>query len=159
MPAAPLTGPELLELRDAYLMDRVDEASNPKVYLSHYNAARRAQLWSDTTIQSMALAVENDKGEELAAVWAAKRLEREKFGDDPAEAIAVADAVRKEAKFRLVRARCRRMTMRDPGFSGSIADGRTRVALLESWKDEITEDENFARTRQGGLAAIPLYRR
>lgn len=159
MPIEPLSPAELLELRDAYILDRVDLTSNPKVYLSHYNRATSAQLFSDTALQSMNSAVENDQREELDRVREAKRVERIRHQDSEADAATAAEAMRKEAKFRLIRSRTRRLMLADPGFTGSIADGRTRVALMEEWRAQIVEDENFARGRQGGMAGVRFLRR
>ena len=156
---ADLTVDELLELRDNYLVDRVDEVAVPKVYLSHYNAANRKVFASDTVLQRFNEAVETDQAEELERVHETKRVERIEAGDDAAAALEAADAVRKEAKFRLIRARVRKLMLRDPGFVGSIADAKARALMVDEWRAEISEDEKFSRARQGAFSSVPVFRR
>lgn len=155
--AEALTTGEILVLRTAYLRDQVDEAATPKVYLSSYNKATREQFVSDAVLESMNQSVEADAGEELDRVRETKRLERVRHGDTDEAAATKADAIRLEAKFRLVRARVRRLMLASD--LASIADARGRAAIMAEWRAEIGEDERFTKQREGAFASVPLFRR
>jgi hypothetical protein len=154
----PLTTPDREELRSSYIQDKVDEAATPKVYLSSYNKGYRAQFVSDDTLDAIADEIDGDKAEELDRVEATKYRERLRAADDDATAAAAGTAARKGARLRLIRARVRRMMLRDSAFVASL-NPATASSIMAEWRREITEDENFARVRQGGFASIQLLRR
>lgn len=152
-----LSADELTDLRDNYIQDRVDETATPKVYLSRYNLATRREFVTDEVLQAMNADVEADQDEELDRLQDVKRMERLRFGDSDADAETAGITARTAAKFRLIRARVRRLMIADTLFMQTLGD--QAGTMKSTWKDQVTEDENYARVRQGGFASIRMQRR
>jgi hypothetical protein len=114
----------------------VDEAANPKVYLSVYTVTR-SQFVADATIQALNAEIQQDQAEELARVYNAKQIERQAAGDDLTTAQAAGAAVQLQAIYRLLRARVRRLMLRDTVMVQSLGVNGPAVMKsggTKSWK-------------------------
>ena len=145
-------------IRRRYIRDLA--VASPAEYLSPFNKARAAQFFTDADLNAFKASVENDFGLELASVYDAKKAERLDAGDTDSAASAIAQDIRDQATFRLVRAECFRLMILDSGFQAAVSDKELRETIIAEMRRQILEDQNFFRTRTSGtFSSVPFLRR
>jgi hypothetical protein len=153
------TAPQILTLRRQYLRDLVDTNASPALYLSHYNRATKTQFISDADINAIKARVENDRAEELSALWTEKHNTRLWWkGDSEAAASAAADDLKLQATYRLVTAEVLELFRTDPGVTVNIPDEKQRTAFLEGLNTQITAHRLWVMSRTGPYASVPIVR-
>lgn len=154
-----LTAGQLTDFRQNWIRDSY--TASPFEALSEYNRSRKVVFFSDTQLQSIYDRVITEYAEELSVIQYEKENERVNEGDVLATATIVADALREEAIFRLMRARARRMMLDDPGFRATMISGQDRdgaTAITKTWENQSALDIMWVRSRAGWQNSIEVER-
>lgn len=158
---ADLDTDELLDFRNVWIRDLYDASGGTLIAHSEFNRTRQQNFFTDEQINAINASVENDWEEELDAIWQEKFDERSVNGDDDATCTSKADVQELEARYRIIRVRCREQMMEDPGFQQSlmtIAGVDALPSTFKAWAERSAADLTWVRSRSGIYNRIELER-